>query len=111
MLGSDRSSWKSNIHGVSQLTYLSFFDGIDLIYNGKNEQLSFQFQAKPHADLSQLSFFLEGADQVEIDRLGNLVITHSLGEITYSAPKAWNVSENGNRKAMTHPKHYSSILV
>ncbi len=115
MLGSDKSAWKSNIHGVSQLTYLSYFDGVDLIYNGKGEQLSFQFLAKPHADLSQLSFVLEGADQVEVDKSGNLVLTHSLGTITYSAPKAWNISESGKKTEVAiyfqvHQQHVSFIL-
>lgn len=97
MLGADQSTWKSNIHAVAQLTYLSYFDGIDLLYNGQGEQLSFHFLAQAHADLSQLSFYLEGADHVDLDKLGNLVITHSLGTITYSAPKAWNISESGRK--------------
>jgi gliding motility-associated-like protein len=115
MLGSDQSAWKSNIHAVSQLTYVSYFDGIDMMYNGKSDQLSFQFLAKPHADLSQLSFFLEGADEIELDKLGNLVLTHSLGTITYSAPKAWNISSNGKKTDVAiyfqvYKQHVSFIL-
>ena len=97
MLGSDQSKWKSNIHGVSKLVLPSYFDGIDLIYDGKSEQLSFSFDVQPQADLSQLSFYFEGADKIQIDAQGNLVLTHSLGSITYSAPKAWNISENGKK--------------
>jgi gliding motility-associated-like protein len=97
MLGSDPSKWKSNIHGVSKLTLPSYFDGIDLIYDGEMEQLRFSFDVQPHADLNQLSFYFEGADKIQIDSQGNLVLTHSLGTITYSAPKAWNISENGKK--------------
>jgi gliding motility-associated-like protein len=97
MLGNDQSKWKSAIHGVSKLVLSSYFEGIDLIYDGETEQLRFSFDVQPYADLNQLSFFFEGADKIQIDAQGNLVLTHSLGTITYSAPKAWNISENGKK--------------
>lgn len=97
MLGSDQSTWRSNIHAVSKLTYHAYFDGIDLIYNGQGEQLSFAFAAQAHADLGQLAFYFEGADKIHLDALGNLVLSHSFGTISYSAPKAWNISANGDK--------------
>ncbi|MFM6933918.1 MAG: PKD domain-containing protein [Flavobacteriales bacterium] len=100
LLGSDQSKWKSSIHGVSKVLMPSYFEGIDLIYDGQAGQLSFAFDAQPHADLSQLSFYLEGAENLALDQNGNLIITHSLGTITYSAPKAWNISESGKKSTV-----------
>lgn len=100
MLGSDQSKWKSKIRSFSKLVVPSYFDGIDLRYDGQSEQLSFSFDIQAHADLNQLSFVVEGADEVYIDLHGNLILKHSLGTIIYSAPKAWNISENDKKTAL-----------
>ena len=97
ILGSDRSKWKSLIHSYSSLKFKNYFDGVDLIYDGKEEQLSFHFDVSPEATVSKLNFYLEGAETISIDEEGNLLVTHSLGSLSYSKPKAWNISENGKQ--------------
>ena len=47
ILGSDKAKWKSLIRSFSLLKFKNYFEGIDLIYNGKKEQLSFHFDAEP----------------------------------------------------------------
>ena len=94
ILGSDKAKWKSLIRSFSFLEFKNYFEGINLIYNGKKEQLSFHFDAEPGAYLQQLNFIIEAAESLFIDEQGKLTIKHSLGAISYSKPKAWTINEN-----------------
>ncbi len=97
-LGNDKSKWKSAIKSISQLTYESFYPGIDFKLEGKSKLLEYSFLVKPNYSPEVIQFQLNGASKVYLDKLGNLHVVHSFGEIVQSAPKAWNISESGKRK-------------
>jgi gliding motility-associated-like protein len=96
-IGADQSKWKANVHGVRRLTANHFFQGGDLNYLIDKQQFAFHLQLDPQADIHQFDFELIGADSVFIDAAGMLHLTHQFGEITYSAPKAWNLLSSTER--------------
>ncbi len=96
-IGNDQSKWKSNVHGVRQLSASNFFTGGDLKYLIDKQQFAFHLQLFPHSDIHQFDFQILGADTMFIDAQGFLHLTHRFGEITYSAPKAWNILSESQR--------------
>ena len=97
-IGNDQSKWKSKVHGVRQLSASNFFTGGDLKYLIDKQQFAFHLELLPHTDIHQFDFQIEGADTVFIDAQGLLHLSHRFGEITYSAPKAWNIISETQKK-------------
>ncbi|MFM9006030.1 MAG: hypothetical protein ACKOSR_11090, partial [Flavobacteriales bacterium] len=103
-LGSDQSKWKSNIRGTSEINAPDYFENGSVKYLIDGQQFAFHLQLNPNADIHQFDFHIEGADSIFIDSKGFLHLTHSFGEITYSAPKAWNLI--GSDKKVEVPIHF-----
>lgn len=99
-IGNDQSKWKTKVHGVGQLNANDFFTGGALKYLFDNRQFAFHLQLDAQADIHQFDFELIGADSLFIDAAGNLHLTHQFGEITYSAPKAWNLLSETEKTAV-----------
>ena len=97
IIGNDPQKWKKTIFSYSDVTYPSFYEGIDLIYKGHNGQLSYNFRLQPNADANAISFKLDGAESVAL-KDGHLIISHRFGQIIQSPPVAWEISENGKKK-------------
>ena len=97
-VGKDSTKWKSNIPSYSNLRFEDFYPQIDLIYSTKLGQLSYNFEISREANPKLIQFSLDGSDYFRINEKGALVIGHSFGEITHSAPKAWEIDENGTKK-------------
>ena len=90
-LGNDQSKWKSKVKGTSNLFAAQYFENGTLNYLIDRQQFAFHLQLEPHADIHQFDFEITGADSIFIDSKGLLHLVHSFGEITYSAPLAWNI--------------------
>ncbi|MEN9742247.1 MAG: hypothetical protein RLZZ65_52 [Bacteroidota bacterium] len=103
-IGNDPSKWKSMVRGYAKTSATDYFENGNLIYNTENNQLSFHLELAPNGELSQFSFELQGADSIFIDQKGQLHLQHRFGEISYSAPLAWNIDANGERISV--PIHF-----
>ncbi len=97
-LGNDQSKWKSKIHGVQKVSSEYYFPTGSLYYLTNEPQFAFHIQLNPYGDLHDLDFAIDGADSIFIDQNGNLHFTHRFGEITYSAPKAWNIISESQKE-------------
>ena len=97
-LGNDQSKWKSKIHGVKKLNAAHYFPNGSLHYLTHEQQFAFHLQLQAFADIHELDFEINGADSLFIDERGILHLTHRFGEITYSAPKAWNLISETEKK-------------
>ena len=94
--GSDRTKWRSNVHSYSFLHYPNYYQGIDLIMDGREESLKYSFLVHPNVDADQIKMTYSGHDSLFIDEIGNLHIRHRFGEIIEEAPTAW--LEENHRK-------------
>jgi len=97
ILGSDPTRWKSEIYSFGEVKYKEFYPNIDLLYNSRNGQLTYNFTVLPFGNTSLIQFVLTGAESVKITQDGSLVLKHRFGEITESAPVAWTEDENGKK--------------
>lgn len=96
-IGNNPSKWKSNIFSFDHVTFNEVYNGINIFYDGKNEQLSYNFEVSVGANPEQIQYEIEGANQVEITESGQLILKHSFGQIIQSAPIAWTISPDGSK--------------
>jgi hypothetical protein len=93
-IGNDRSKWRTNVPTYAKVHYREVYPGIDLIYYGNQHQLEYDFVVAPGTDPDQIILGIEGADTLEIDAQGNLVLQVAGDEIRQ--PQAGRLS--GDRR-------------
>lgn len=93
-LGNDSSQWKSGIHAIHEVDYLSLYPGIDLNLYESNSTLKYDIEVAAHADPDQFKVKYDGQDKLYINENGELVIVTSMGNIIESKPIAFQ-SING----------------
>jgi len=95
-----KEEWKTAIPTHSKIGYVQPWPGIDLEYNGANGKLESIYTVAPHADPRQIKLRYSGHDTLSLDDEGNLVYSTIVGEITESAPVAWQ-DIGGKRSPVT----------
>src|SRR5258708_38561208 len=73
-IGNDPTKWRTNVATYGKVKYENVYAGIDLVYYGNQRQLEFDFLVAPGATPKAIRRDLEGAERVEIDAQGDLVL-------------------------------------
>ncbi len=96
-LGNDPSKWHSNVPLYGQVSYRKIYPGIDLAFHGASQQLEFDYVVSPGADTAAIALGFQGAESVQTDAAGNLVLATSSGPVHVNKPIAYQ-SKNGARE-------------
>jgi beta-propeller repeat-containing protein len=78
-IGRDPEKWRTNVATYAKVHYREVYPGIDLVYYGNQRQLEYDFVVAPGADPKKIVLGFKGADKLEIDAEGDLVL-HMAGE-------------------------------
>jgi photosystem II stability/assembly factor-like uncharacterized protein len=78
-IGNNPAEWHADIPTYAKVEYQDVYPGIDLVYYGTNRQLEYDFVVAPGADPHAVALNFAGADKVEVDTAGDLVI-HAGGQ-------------------------------
>lgn len=89
LLGDDPSAWLVDVPTYGSVRYGSVAPGIDLVYYGNGQKLEYDFVVAPGADPSAAEITFEGADRLDVDRDGNLVLTIAGRELRHSPPRLY----------------------
>src|SRR5438876_470157 len=85
-LGNDLTKWRTHVPTYTQVHYQDLYPGIDLIYYGNQRQLEHDFVVRPGADPGRIALSFQGADKVEVDAQGDLVLHTAAGAIRQRKP-------------------------
>jgi Beta-propeller repeat len=85
-IGNDAAKWRTSVPTYAKVHYREVYPGIDLVYYGKQRQLEYDFVVRPGADLSAIALHLTGADKVEVDVQGDLVMHTAAGPMRQRKP-------------------------
>ncbi len=96
MIGNDSSKWLTNVPGYAKLRYENVYPGIDVLYQGDNKQLRYDFIVKPGADASAIRLAFQGADKISVTKDGDLALT--IGGKTLVTKKPFTYQEDGGAK-------------
>lgn len=87
-----------NVSTFSQVTYKNIYEGIDLKWYGKDNNLEYDFIISPNSDYKKIRLQIKGADKVSINNSGELVIQTPFGTIIEKAPVAFQENRTLNTK-------------
>ncbi len=99
-IGNDPEKWRTDVANYRAVIYEGIYDGIDLKYYGNGKQMEYDFIVSPGADPSQIQVQYTGAQSVEVDALGRLVVRTEWGEVTEQPPIIYQLV-NGQRRSIS----------
>ncbi|MBF9143176.1 DUF7948 domain-containing protein [Hymenobacter properus] len=100
-LGADPSHWATGVLGFRQVHYPELYPGIDaMLYENERQRLEYDFVVAPGARPGAIVLRYDGAAGLTLDAAGNLRVKTSVATVTELAPRAWQTSHDGRRKAV-----------
>jgi Beta-propeller repeat len=85
-IGRDPAQWRTNVPTYAKVHYQNVYPGIDLLYYGNQRQLEYDFVVAPGADPNKIVLGFKGADKLQIDAKGELVLHTKGGDIRQHKP-------------------------
>ncbi len=86
LLGNDRSKWRMGVPAYAKVHYEAVYPGIDLIYYGNQRKLEYDFVVAPGADCRRIRLAFAGADRVQVDAAGDLILHTQGGQVRQHKP-------------------------
>ncbi|HEV8129751.1 MAG TPA: SBBP repeat-containing protein [Acidobacteriota bacterium] len=105
-IGNDPAKWRVNVPHFARVRYQNVYRGIDLVYYGKERQLEYDFVIAPGADPRSIRLEFEGADQMALDKRGNLLLTADGDQVVLNPPDVYQ-QIHGTRKPI--PGQYALL--
>jgi hypothetical protein len=99
-IGNNPHQWRTNLPTYAKVKYEAAYPGIDLLYYGNQRQLEFDFIVAPGADPEAIRLSMEGADHLEVDTQGDLVLYAGSEQIRAAKPLVYQVV-NGVRREIS----------
>ncbi|MCG3119198.1 MAG: hypothetical protein ALAOOOJD_01543 [bacterium] len=99
-IGSDSSQWHTNVPNYAKIKYQEIYPGVDVVYYGNQQQLEYDFVIAPGTNPEVIAFGFEGANDLDFDDAGNLVIHVDDGEVSLHAPMIYQ-EINGSKKVIS----------
>ncbi len=85
-VGNHRSRWQTDVPHFGRVHYEDVYPGIDLVYYGRQRQLEFDFVVQAGADPRQIGMEFGGADGIETDVRGDLIVHIGGGRLRQHKP-------------------------
>jgi len=85
-IGNDPSKWRTNLPTFGKVEYRDVYPGVNLVYYGNGRQLEHDFVVAPGADPSVIRMAVEGADKMELNAQGDLVLRAGTGDVHLRKP-------------------------
>ncbi|HSR52053.1 MAG TPA: hypothetical protein VLV83_14575 [Acidobacteriota bacterium] len=95
LIGDDPQLWRTSVPHFRRLFRGGLYPGIDAVFYGDPQRLEFDFQVAPGADPAQIRLRLQGADRVQLDDGGDLVITTGGRQLRQLRPLSFQEGPQG----------------
>jgi hypothetical protein len=89
LIGNDSSKWRRGVPHFARVKYRSVYRGVDLVYYGNQGQLESDYILAPGASPSEIGMRVEGADKLNLDAHGDLILSTAAGNVTLHRPRAY----------------------
>ena len=91
----ERSTWRAEVPGYASVLYHGVYAGVDVRVRDRDGRLEYDVLLERAADLERVVVRCDGVDCLEIDEVGNLVLSTALGELVQAPPQTWQVLAGG----------------
>ena len=89
LVGRNPAGWQQGVETFARVRYAEIYPGIDLIYHGNERQLEFDFEIAAGTAPADIVLRFEGADRLEIDAHGDLVLHLGRDQLRHHRPVAF----------------------
>ena len=97
-IGNDPKNWHTNIPAFARVRYHDVYPGVDVVYHGAH-QLEFDMVVRAGANPDKIELSFAGAQRLNTDDAGNLILTTEAGELRLQHPVSYQ-EKNGTRQAV-----------
>ncbi len=97
-IGNDPAKWRSGVRTYARVKYRSVYQGIDLVYYGSPQALEYDLITAPGADPGAIKIEFQGADNMRLDKAGDLVIGTAAGNLTMRKPRVYQDTGSGAQR-------------
>jgi hypothetical protein len=97
-IGNDPAQWHSNIPTFGRVEYPNIYPGISLAYYGGPGGLEYDFILAPGADAHAIALNFAGANGLEVNDRGELVLHTAAGDIVEQKPLAYEPTDSGRQE-------------
>lgn len=87
--------WHTGLRTFQSIIYPDLWPGIDLIYEGAEGDLKYEFILRPGADPQRIRLAYRGATGLTVDAEGSMDVRSPFGGFTDKAPVAWQDGPRG----------------
>src|SRR5215213_2399818 len=98
IVGNDPAKWRRNVPTYRKAYFKDIYPGIDVVYYGKQRELEYDFVVAANANPKLIRFTVEGADQLRLDKSGQLLLNLKFGDVSLNKPVIYQLDENGSRR-------------
>lgn len=85
-IGNDPSRWASKAEGFGEVLYKDIYSGIDFRIYAYQSTIKYEFIVRPEADASHIRLNYLGADGIQINESGQLIVETSVGPFKEAKP-------------------------
>jgi hypothetical protein len=86
LLGDDPTSWRTGVPAFDRVRVAEVYPGVDLVYYGNQQKLEYDFIVGPGADAGVVCLRVTGADRLELDAQGDLVLSVGAAQLRQHKP-------------------------
>ena len=109
LLGNGPTRWRTRIPTYARVMYEDVYRGIDVVYYGNQQQLEYDFIVRPESSPDAISLRFDGADRMELDDRGDLLLHAAGGTLRQGRPQVYQVIDGRRREiASSYLLHDSS---
>jgi len=95
LFGRDRSHWLTNVAHYSRVKYERIYPGVDLVFYGRQQELEFDLILQPGAKPSSIALDLTGAQGLEADGDGGVVLRNGASRLRLAKPVVYQNTAGG----------------
>lgn len=88
-IGNDPAKWIRDVETYSRVSYSGVYRGVDLVFYGNERQLEYDFTVAPGADPREIKLRFEGAEDLELNSEGALILHTPAGAVRHDRPVAY----------------------
>jgi hypothetical protein len=96
--GNRPESWRTSVATFTAVSYADVYPGIDMVYYGKGGHLEYDFVVAAGANPAPISLEYSGADAVDVDANGDLVIQTAAGALIQERPYLYQDIDGARRE-------------
>lgn len=98
-IGNDPRQWRTDIPTYAKVKYEAIYPGVDLVYYGtQGRQLEYDLVVAPGADPGQIKLSFAGADKLELDDQGDLLVHSAAGLMRMHKPRVYQEKDRVNEE-------------